>query len=55
MEQEEERQGDVIGAAAIPRHLKEWSCVAAAALVIVCNDMGFFVFLKQLLVFLYET
>lgn len=41
MEQEEERQGDVIGAAAIPRHLKEWSCVAAAALVIVCNDRGF--------------
>lgn len=35
MEEEEERQGDVIGAAPVSCHLKQGSRVAAAALVIV--------------------
>lgn len=38
VEQEEEWQGDVICVAAISGHLKERSCVAAAALVIVWKE-----------------
>lgn len=35
VEEEEERHGDVVGAAAVPGHLKERGCVAAAALVVI--------------------
>lgn len=35
VEEEEERHGDVIRAAAIPGHLKQWGGVTAAALVVI--------------------
>lgn len=38
VEEEEERQGDVVRVAAVPRHLKQGSCVAAAALVVVWKE-----------------
>lgn len=38
MEEEEERYGDVLRAAAVPRHLKQGRCVAAAALVVVWKE-----------------
>ena len=38
VEEEEERQGDVVRAAAVARHLKQGRCVAAAALVVVWKE-----------------
>lgn len=38
VEEEEERHGDVICAAAVPGHLKQGSCVAAAALVVIWKE-----------------
>lgn len=38
VEQEEERQGDVIRVAAVPGHLKQRGSVAAAALVVVWEE-----------------
>lgn len=40
MEEEEERQGDVVRAAAVPGHLKEGSRVAAAALIVVWKEIS---------------
>lgn len=38
VEEKEERNGDVVGVASVSGHLKQGSCVAAAALIIIWKE-----------------